>query len=197
MNARQLCVWLLFCLCCQAAQALTFNTVILDAGHGGKDGGAVWNGLVEKRLCLDTTQRLERLLKAKGMRVIMTRNSDRFVELSDRARHANRYSKSVFVSVHFNASRKTSISGMEVFYRSTRGRTLAASVLRSMDRRVTGLNRGLFHRDFKVLRSTSMPAVVVECGYLSNKTEARRCATPAHRQALAEAIAAGIMAARG
>lgn len=180
-----------------AVQALTFSTVILDAGHGGHDGGAAWHGLVEKRLCLDVAQRVERILKAKGVRVVMTRRTDTFVELDARARIANRYSKSVFVSIHFNANRKTSIHGMEGYYRSSRGKSLATSILRSMDRRVTGTNRGVFNRNFKVLRSTLMPAVVIECGYLSNRTESKRCGTSSHRQAIAEGIAAGILATRG
>lgn len=178
-------------------QALSFNTVVLDAGHGGHDGGAVWYGLVEKRLCLDVTQRVERILKAKGVKVVMTRRSDSFVALDSRASIANRYSKSVFVSIHFNANRKTSIHGMEGYYRSASGKTLARSILRSIDRRITGTNRGVFNRNFKVLRSTKMPATVIECGYLSNRTESKRCASPAHRQAIAEGIAAGIMATRG
>lgn len=196
MNRTALVLVVVFCLFVGAAQALTFGTVVIDAGHGGKDGGAVWNGLVEKRLCLDVAQRLEKLLKAKGLRVVMTRRSDTFVELEDRAQLANRYSRAVFVSVHFNATRSRLISGMEVFYRSDRGKVLARSILRSMDAKVTGVNRGVFHGNLKVLRSTLMPAVVVECGYISNKTEAARCGTPAHRQKLAEAIAAGILAAR-
>ncbi len=198
---RLLRLWLLLtlggCAGVPLASALSFGTVVVDAGHGGKDGGAAWNGLVEKRVCLDVALRLERLLKARGLRVVMTRRTDRFVELGDRARLANRYGRSVFVSVHFNATRRTSVSGLEVFYRSARGKILARSILRSMDRRLTGVNRGLFQKDLKVLRDTAMPAVVVECGYLSNRTEARRCGSPAHRQAIAEAIAAGILAARG
>ncbi|MCX6856250.1 MAG: N-acetylmuramoyl-L-alanine amidase, partial [Verrucomicrobia bacterium] len=67
----------------QTAQALTFNTVVIDAGHGGKDGGCAWNGLVEKKICLDTALRLERILKAKGLRVVMTRRSDVFIDLED------------------------------------------------------------------------------------------------------------------
>lgn len=179
------------------AWALTFSTVVLDAGHGGHDPGAAWYGLREKKLCLDVAQRVERLLKARGVKVVMTRRTDVFVSLDGRAAIANRYSRSVFVSIHFNANRKTSISGMEGYYRSSNGKVLARSILRSMDRRITGNNRGVFNRNFKVLRSTKAPAVVIECGYLSNRTEARRCASAAHRQAIAEGIAAGIMATRG
>lgn len=187
---------ILLCLVSPAAQALTFSTVVIDPGHGGKDGGCVWNGLVEKKLCLDTAQRLERLLKAKGLRVIMIRSSDVHVELEDRASIANRHSKAVFVSIHFNASRDRSISGMEVFYRSASGRKLAGNILRRMDQNLKGVNRGLFYGDLRVLRSTLMPAVLIECGYLSNRTEAQRCGTAAHRQELAESIAAGILASR-
>ena len=179
-----------------AAQTLRFYTVVLDAGHGGKDGGSVWNGLIEKKLCLDVAKRVEAGLKARGLKTVMTRRTDTFVELSQRARLANRVPSSIFVSIHFNGSRKTIISGGEVYYRSSRGRTLASAISRSIKSRVTGGTRGIFHGDYKVLRETSMPAVLVECGYISNKREAARCATPAHRQKLADAIVSGILAVR-
>lgn len=180
----------------QSIHALTFDTVIIDAGHGGRDGGCAWNGLVEKKLCLDTVLRLERLLKAKGLRTVMTRRSDTFLDLGDRARLANRYSRAVFVSVHFNASKIRSRSGMEVFYRSSKGKALAASILRKMDNNLKGVNRGISRNNFKVLTDTLMPAVLIECAYLSNITEARRCASSAYRQELAISIASGILAVK-
>lgn len=186
----------LLCLLPGVASALNFSTVVIDAGHGGKDGGCVWNGLLEKRLCLDVAKRLESELKERGLRVVMTRRTDTFVELDERAEIANRYARSVFVSIHFNACRTTDISGMEVFYRGSAGKTLAKAILRSMDKRLTGSNRGVSYGNLKVLRSTLMPAVLVEAGFLSNKKEARRYADPDRRQALAEAIASGIVAAR-
>lgn len=179
-----------------ASQTLSFSTVVLDAGHGGKDGGSVWNGLIEKKLCLDVAKRVEAGLKARGLKTVMTRRTDTFVELSQRARLANRVPSSIFVSIHFNGSRKTIISGGEVYYRSSRGRTLASAISRSIQNRVTGGARGIFHGNYKVLRDTRMPAVLVECGYLSNKREAARCATPTHRQKLADAIVSGILAVR-
>jgi N-acetylmuramoyl-L-alanine amidase len=179
------------------ALALTFTTVVVDAGHGGHDGGCAWNSQVEKRLCLDVAKRLETALKKRGLKVVMTRRTDVFVPLGDRAAIANRYPRSVFVSIHFNAARDRSVSGMEVFYRSDKGKVLARSILRSMDNRLVGKNRGIVHGGFKVLRSTIMPAVVVEAAYLSNKAEAARYGqSTANRQALADAIAAGILAAR-
>ncbi len=178
------------------AEPVRFSTVVIDAGHGGKDGGSVRNGLVEKKLCLDVAKRVETALKSKGLKVVMTRRTDAFVELEQRARIANRMSSSVFVSIHFNGSRKTSISGGEVYYRSSRGKLFALAISRSIKSRVAGGVRGIFYADFKVLRETTMPAVLVECGYLSNKREALRCADPAHRQKVADAIVSGLLATR-
>lgn len=186
----------LFLLLAVSASALTFNTVVIDPGHGGRDGGCVWNGLIEKKLCLDTALRLEKILKARGLRVVMTRRTDVDVDLDRRAAIANKAGRSVFVSIHFNATRDRSISGMEVFYRSGQGKTMAAKILRWMDVELKGVKRGIYYSDFKVLRGTLMPAVLVECGYLSNLAESRRCATAAHRQDVAEAIAKGIIASR-
>lgn len=178
------------------AQGIRYTTVVIDAGHGGKDGGAVWNGLIEKKLCLDVAKRVESLLKTHGMRTVMTRRSDIFVELEDRARRANRTSSSIFVSIHFNGSRRTSISGSETYYRSSLGKILATAISRRIKTHVTGSVRGSFYADYKVLRATRMPAVLVECGYISNKREARRCADPAHRQEIADAIVRGLLDAR-
>lgn len=185
-----------FCHDSAAAQTVRFSSVVIDAGHGGKDGGSVWNGLVEKKLCLDVAKRVEAGLKSRGVKTVMTRRTDTFVELAQRARIANRVPSSVFVSIHFNGSRRTIISGGEVYYRSTRGRILASSVSRSIKNSVTGGTRGIFHADYKVLRETRMPAVLVECGYISNKREAQRCADPSHRQKLADAIVSGLLAVR-
>lgn len=179
-----------------AAETIRFSTVVIDAGHGGKDGGSVWNGLLEKKLCLDVAKRVESALKSHGLKTVMTRRTDTFVELDQRARIANRVSSSVFVSIHFNGSRKTSISGGEAYYRSPRGRLLASAICRVMKKRVSGSTRGIFYGNYKVLRETAMPAVLVECGYLSNKREASRCADPDHRQELADAIVSGLLAVR-
>ncbi len=179
------------------AQTLRFSSVVIDAGHGGHDGGAVRNGLVEKRLCLDVAKRVETGLKSRGIKVAMTRRTDSFVELGQRARVANRVPSSIFVSIHFNSTRRTLISGGEVYYRSARGRVLASAISRSIRSRVTGGARGIFYGNYKVLRDTKATAVLVECGYLSNKREASRCGTPAHRQKIADAIVQGIMAAKG
>jgi N-acetylmuramoyl-L-alanine amidase len=177
--------------------ALTFSRVVIDAGHGGVDGGTVWNGLIERNLTLDVAKRVESLLKARGVGTAMTRRSNVTVSLDSRARIANRYTSAVFVSIHFNADRNRSVTGFETFYRSSRGRALAGAVQRSLDQKVTGRSRGIRYRDYSVLRGTMMPAILIECGFISNKSEAARCGSSSHRQKLAEAIAEGIIAARG
>lgn len=192
--------WLPLCLLLLAphsgALALSFTTVVIDAGHGGADPGAVWSGICEKRLCLDVAQRVESALRARGMNVAMTRRGDRTVSLDSRAAIANRFQRAVFVSIHFNANRNRSVSGLETHYRSDEGRMLASAIQRALARQVPGVSRGIDWEDFKVLRTTRMPAVLVECGFLSHRAEAARCATASHRQKIADAIVAGILAAR-
>jgi len=188
-------ITLLIVLAVQTAQA--FTTVVIDAGHGGKDPGGYWYGTTEKRLCLDVAKRLQTALKAKGFNVVMTRTTDVYLELSDRAAKANRYRNAIFVSIHFNASRDRSISGFETHYRSSRGRVLAQSIQSAMNRNIPGTNRGTHLRDYKVLRETRCTAALVECGFISNKREYANCNSPAHRQKLANAIASGIAAVKG
>ena len=179
-----------------SAQTISFSTVVIDPGHGGTDGGAAWYGLVEKKLNLDLAQRLEKILRVRGLKVVMTRSSDKTVELGERAQIANRNTSAIFVSLHFNANLNRSISGFETFYRSANGKTIARAVQRQMDNQLVGTNRGVTHSDFKVLKETRMPAVLIECGFLSHFTESKRCGSATHRQKLAYAIADGITGIR-
>lgn len=185
------------CLCLlPAGLAHAFSTVVIDAGHGGKDPGCHWNGLVEKDLCLDVARRLNSILQGKGVKTVMTRTDDTYVELSDRAGIANRHEDAIFVSIHFNASRDHSVSGFEVHHRSKKGLALAQCIEKCMGEAVKGRKRDGDWQDYKVLRETQATAVLVECGFISHKGEAARCADPDHRQALATGIANGILAAK-
>jgi len=173
-----------------------FTAVVIDAGHGGDDPGTRWHGLVEKKLTLDVAQRVETILKRNGVTTAMTRRTDATVSLDDRAAKANRYRSALLVSIHFNANRIQGISGYETFYRSSSGRKVAASVQRSLTANIKGNNRGITSFGYAVLKRTKGPAILIECGFISNKAEAARCATAAHRQKLAEAIARGVLRAR-
>jgi N-acetylmuramoyl-L-alanine amidase len=178
------------------AEAARFSTVVIDAGHGGKDKGAYWGGVRESHLTLQVAQRLEQLLKKKGLRTAMTRRSDTFVSLGSRVAIANRYRSSVFVSIHFNACTDRRYRGAETFYAGPAGRKIAQAIQRRLAPRLKTNNRGVKQRSFKVLRLTASPAVLVECGFLSNTAERGRCKTAGYQQTAAQAICDGIMASR-
>ena len=175
-----------------AGQAAAFR-VVLDPGHGGRDNGTRWAGVREKDLNLDVAKRVERILRRKGVPTSLTRRSDYYVSLSTRASRANRYRKSLYVSIHFNAAHNRSATGIETFYISSNGRKLAYQIQNRLVSRLGTKNRGLKKRGFAVLRKTRGPAVLVECGFLSNSWERRRCNSSAYRQKVAQAIADGII----
>ena len=132
---------------------------------------------------------METKLRAAGFRTVMTRNDDSFIPLDTRVAISNRQRNSVFVSVHFNSSPKRSITGAETYYRSTESLELAQRILRHLDSVPGTSPRGVRTAKFRVLRLNRNPAVLVECGYMSNASEAARASSPQHRDALAQAIA--------
>ena len=169
-----------------------FRTVVLDAGHGGIDKGARGvDGSAEKKYALDTTKRVEKGLKRAGYRVVMTRRSDYFVPLPTRAALSNRQRGAVFVSIHYNWARRSNASGTETFYYNSRSYPLAANIQRELARFST--NRGVKRARFHVLRNNVRPAVLVECGFLSNPGDARKARSASYRQRLADAIVRGIV----
>ena len=180
---------------CQHTHARTVNRVIIDAGHGGKDKGAHRGLVYEKNLNLQVAKRVEALLKAKGMPVTMTRRSDTYISLASRAAIANRYRHAVFVSIHFNAHTSSRYHGVESYYYGTEGSKLAAHIHLRLLSRLKIRNRDTRQRkDLAVLRRTKCPAVLIECGYISNPAERKRCTTSAYQYNCARAIADGILA---
>jgi N-acetylmuramoyl-L-alanine amidase len=174
--------------------ARSFKTVTIDAGHGGHDSGArARSGWREKDAALDVSLRLEQKLRAARFKTVMTRSGDSFVALDKRAAISNRQRNSIFVSIHFNSSPKRAISGAETYYRSPESREIAQRILQHLDT-VPGTNaRAMRTANFRVLRLNRYPAVLVECGYMSNASEAARASSPQHREALAQAIANAII----
>jgi len=168
--------------------------VVLDPGHGGKDNGARWYGISEKTLNLDVAKRVEVLLKKRGIPVVMTRRTDTFISLDYRAKIANRHADAVFVSIHFNAHSNRSIKGIETFYISSKGKNLAQNIQKRLANRINTNDRGSKKHHFAVLTKTRGVAALVECGFISNHWENRRCATTWFRDILAQEIASGIAA---
>jgi N-acetylmuramoyl-L-alanine amidase len=171
--------------------------VVIDAGHGGHDrGGMPGQRLPEKGFTLDTAKRLARVLRqGRGIKAVLTRDDDRFVSLAERTDIANRYAgdDAVFVSIHFNAGRREGAYGIETYYNNQRGYRLAALVHPRVIRALASTDRGIRHRGYRVLRKNRLPAILVECGFLTNPAEAARISDSRSRERLASAIADAIM----
>jgi N-acetylmuramoyl-L-alanine amidase len=175
----------------------TFTGVVLDAGHGGHDSGTTsrYAGR-EKDATLDVVMRLRPKVEAAGFRTVMTRSNDTFIPLDTRASISNRSHNVIFVSVHFNDTRRKQIRGTEVYYNSRCSAGIARNILNQVSAIRGASSRGIHTANFRVLRKAQYPAVLVECGYFSNPVEGRRCASGAYREQLAEAIARGILVQR-
>jgi len=172
-----------------------FDTVIVDAGHGGHDRGArSCFGSPEKSLTLDTARRLSAILRREGFRVIETRRGDYFVPLGTRTAISNRTGRAIFVSVHYNWTTRRGAHGIEIYYYTPRSARLAANVLRETLRAYGTENRGIKRRGFYVLRNNRRPSILCELGFVSNPWDNGSVQSARVRQRLAERIAAGIIA---
>lgn len=175
-----------------------FDTVILDAGHGGHDPGArPVKGAHEKHLALDTSRRIASILRQSGLRVVETRTGDYFVTLDRRVALSNRSRNAIFVSIHYNWARRSKAAGVETFFCGARSSRLAANIQREILRPYGAKDRGIKFRKFYVLRNNKRPAVLVELGFLSNPAENSKVQGASTRQRLAEAVARGILAEKG
>ena len=169
------------------------TVVVIDAGHGGFDrGGIPGQRVAEKTMTLDVAQRLKSVLTAYGYRVVMTRDSDVFVPLGTRVAIANSYRNAIFVCIHFNAARRRSASGIETYFYSSQSLPLASAIHYYVAGGAPSSNRGVRRRGFYVLRKTTIPSVLVECGFLTNATEANYAQSADYRQKLAEEIGRGV-----
>lgn len=177
--------------------ARTFDTVVVDAGHGGKDSGATRRySPAEKVIALDVAQRLNRKLRESQFKTVMTRSSDIFVELDQRVAIGNRHDNSIFVSVHFNDSRRRGIQGVETYYASPYARSLAQRIQSKLSTLPGTRSRGIHTANFRVIRNAVYPSVLVECGYLSNRNEGRKSRSADYRDLLADKIAEAIVEER-
>lgn len=177
--------------CAGAGHIGRFSTVVVDAGHGGIDRGTRGcDGSPEKNFNLDTAKRIERGLRSKGYRVIMTRKGDYFVPLPQRAAMSNRQWGAVFVSVHYNDSPRSAPSGTETYYFSSRSYPLASHIQQELARFTN--SRGVKRARYHVLRNNTKPAALVELGFLSNPAELKKIKSSGYRQRLADAVVRGI-----
>src|SRR6201997_2074144 len=175
----------------------TFTTVVVDAGHGGKDSGAYRRyGPPEKMVTLDVAQRLNRKLRESQLKTVMTRLSDIFIPLDERVTIENSQKNAIFVSIHFNDSRQRGIRGFETYYHSGVSFDIASRIQEKLMTIPHSANRGVHTANYRVLRKATCPAVLVECGYLSNRSEGGQARDWEYRELLADRIAEAIVEQR-
>jgi len=165
--------------------------IAIDAGHGGRDPGAIGHGgLKEKDICLALARELKSVLDRRpGYTTLMTRTDDRFVPLEDRARIASEAEADLLISIHGNSHVDAKVDGIETYYLNFSSDKLTAAIT---GRYKTLRNLGVKHAPMRVLIDAEMPGILFEAGFISNPAEAKRLQNPAHQKLLAEAIAAGI-----
>lgn len=171
------------------------SKIFIDAGHGGKDPGAPNGNIFEKDIALKIALKLNDILKARGFQTQLSRSTDVFVELNERAKKANNFASDVFVSIHLNSSNNSSATGIEslVYSYTGKNKKLGDSIQNALITATNAKNRGVKERpDLAVLNSTKMPAVLVEVGFISNTSEKNLLVTDNYQDKIASAIANGI-----
>jgi N-acetylmuramoyl-L-alanine amidase len=179
---------------------LNKKIIVVDAGHGGSDSGAVGNGLYEKNINLDTSLRLEKRLKLAGVNVVMTRRTDVFIELSNRVKIARDNNGEMFVSIHVNSGGG---HGTETYYYgsstepgsaySSKSKKLAELIQKRMVSMLGTTDRGIKEGDFHVLRENGMTSTLVELGFIDNSSDANKLGSAAWRENASKAIYLGIL----
>ncbi|MEQ9645648.1 MAG: N-acetylmuramoyl-L-alanine amidase, partial [Sandaracinaceae bacterium] len=192
---RHLCLLVGSLLCAPVASA---QVVVVDPGHGGRDPGAVGcESLEEAPTVLDVAQRVQGILEAEGLSVALTREDDRFVELSARAAFANSMGAELYVSVHSNSNGGTPASGTETFVANsasgtsvTMGGFLQEEMILAWGLR----DRGLKRANFTVLTATRMPAALTEIAFTNRcDPDAMLLRDPTSRMAMAQAHANAVL----
>jgi len=172
--------------------------VVIDPGHGGSDPGAVGiNGLRETDIVLEVSKSVSGFLTDKGVKTILTRNYERTLELQPRVNKANNSKADAFVSIHANATRgkRKDVNGLETYYYSGyKGYSLAKNIQKQiLIVSPQSPDRGVRRSRFYVIRKTSMPAALVEIGFVTGMYDANLLRQKAYRDKISFAIARGIL----
>lgn len=191
--------------------------IVIDAGHGGEDPGKVEGKMREKSYTLDIAKRLQRILTKRGYTVVLVRDRDVFLELEARSKKANAAKADLFVSIHFNAAAAKSARGVETWmltpvgeasfgYKKTKVKAdvgnrfdawnllLAYKIQSALSSKIDAEDRGVKCANFSVLQGLKCPGILVECGFLTNASEAALIARTNRRELIAQGIADGIFA---
>lgn len=194
----------------------SIRTIMLDIGHGGKDRGAAGRSSLEKDITLRLGRRLAAVLRACGYRVILTRNSDIYLDLDRRSALQRKYDADLFLSLHINSAADRSVKGIETFCLTPAGApssnggkvvwtkyngnaydsnniVLAYNIQRSLLARTGATDRGVKRARFAVLRDIRCPGALIEVGFLSNRQEELNLNSAAYIEKLARGIADGVI----
>jgi len=172
---------------------LAGRIILVDAGHGGTDPGAMRSGVEEKDINLDVSLMLRDKLKDLGATVDMTRDTDVFIPLPDRLAHSNNTCPDLFLSVHVNAVKKAEISGIETYYFDDRSKPLADGVLKTLSVRLHENAKWSHSRDLFVLNGNRVPATLAEIGYITNSATRAKLRTTAYQDKVASALADSVV----
>ena len=178
----------------RGAQPRGYYKVFIDAGHGGTDPGALGYGYRESDLNLQVAKKVESKLKSKGIDVKMSRSSDIFYSLSERAEMANDYGADAFVSIHQNSAKDKSANGIETYYNRNKeeDKPLSNDIQTQVISQTGANNRGVKNAEFTVLVKSEMISALVECGFITNESEVKKLSNPSYQDKLATGIADGI-----
>ena len=170
--------------------------IVIDPGHGGPDVGATRNGVYEKDIVLSVSKQLGRILQQMGYAVIYTRTEDIDLDLEPRVQIAENAKASAFVSVHVNSlsASASQVNGVETYHApgASLGKSLAEFVHEQIIASTGATDRGVKSARFHVIAKTSMPAILVETGFITNPSESAKLVNSAYQERLAEAIARGM-----
>lgn len=178
------------------------KVIVVDPGHGGSNPGAVHYGINEADVNLAIAKKLQDKLTKAGATVVMTRETDREVatknsslgqELQARVDIATQHKADAFISVHANSNANSNIQGAMTFYPQNRSSQLAQFVQTSLLKETQANDKGVEAATFYVLRKSTMPSILVETGFLSNKAEGQRLNAAAYQAQVAEGIFQGIL----
>lgn len=169
------------------------KVVVIDAGHGYQDPGAVGSVSTEKALNLAVALKVEAILKQDpNIDVVLTRSDDTFLELKQRVKVAEKLDADLFVSIHANSSSSSAASGTETYYQRSNSKKLAQTIHKYLVAATGFKNRGVQYGNFHVIRETTMPAVLLEVGFISNRSEESKMNDASRQQAVAEGVVKGI-----
>lgn len=169
--------------------SLAEATIVIDAGHGGEDPGAPAANYNEKQATLKTAMALSNRLKQAGVNVILTRSSDEFVSLNDRAYISNQSSADAFISIHYDSTEiPNEVSGITSYYYHEKDKSLAETINKQLQINNPLPNNGTRVGDYYVLRENTQPAILLELGYLNNTVDQATIYTDSYRAFAVESI---------